>query len=121
MGTVNIEVLGTLKILLGIEDDKQDGLLSFLISDVENSILGYCRLDIMPRQLESLIPAIAADYYRSKGYGKEEAPEIVKSISEGNRSVSYAETSPDNNFLSAYYKRLNPFRNRKGRVPSELG
>ena len=114
------EALGTLKMLLGIKDGDSDELLSFLIEDAENLILGYCRIDILPRQLESLVPTIAADAYRAKGYGQTSAPEVVKSISEGDRSVSYAETNPDNDFLSNYYSRLNSFRSRKGRVPSDV-
>lgn len=124
MGTLNQEqlnnALGTLKMFLGIKDNEQDGLLSFLIEDTANLILGYCRIDILPRQLESLVPVIAADMYRAKGYGASDAPAVVKSISEGERSVSYADTNPDNKFFENYYDRLKPFRNRKGRVPSEL-
>lgn len=124
MGTLNDEqlnnALGTLKMLLGIKDNEQDSLLSFLIDDTVNMILGYCRIDILPRPLESLVPVIAADAYRAKGYGQAESPEVVKSISEGERSVSYAETNPDNNFFANYYDRLAQFRNRKGRVPSEI-
>lgn len=125
MGTLNDEqlnnALGTLKMLLGIKDNEQDSLLSFLIDDTVNMILAYCRIDILPRPLESLVPTIAADAYRAKGYGQAAALEIVKSISEGERSVTYAETNPDYDYLQNYYDRLNPFRNRKGRVPSELG
>ena len=119
MGTLNEEKLETLKMLLGIEDDEQDSLLSFLIGDTINLILGYCRLDIMPRQLESLVPKIAADMYRIKGYGDSKSPEVVKSVSEGERSVTYAENDNDKIF-SNYYKRLDPFRKRKGRVPSDI-
>lgn len=114
------EALTRLKMLLGIKDNEQDGLLSFLIGDTVDMILGYCRIEILPRQLESLVPAIAADAYRVKGYGETSSPEIIKSISEGERSVSYAETNPDNDFLQNYYERLNPFRNRRGRVPSDV-
>ncbi len=115
------EALERLKMLLGIKDNEQDGLLSFLIDDTVDMILGYCRIEILPRQLESLVPVIASDAYRAKGYGQTDAPEVVKSISEGERSVSYAETNPDGDFLSSYYDRLKPFINRRGRVPSELG
>lgn len=115
------EALERLKMLLGIKDNEQDGLLSFLIGDTVDMILGYCRIEILPRQLESLVPTIAADAYRAKSYGREAAPEVIKSISEGERSVSYAETNPDGDFLSSYYDRLKPFINRRGRVPSELG
>ncbi|MBQ8301508.1 MAG: phage head-tail connector protein [Clostridia bacterium] len=118
--TIKDNALVRLKTLLGIKDDEQNSLLSFLIDDTIDMILGYCRIDVLPRQLESLVPIISADMYRAKGYGQLEAPEIVKSISQGDRSVSYADTNPDNDFLSSYYERLNPFRCRRGRVPSEV-
>ena len=114
------EALAKLKMLLGIEDNSSDELLSFLIGETVDMILGYCRIDILPRQLESLVPVIAADMYRAKGYGQESAPDVVKSITEGSRSVSYAEVSTDDSFLENYYKRLNPYVNRRGRVPSEV-
>lgn len=114
------EVLPKLKMLLGIEGEKQDELLKFLLDDTHDMILGYCRIDFLPRQLESLLPVIAADNYRAHGYGSETAPEVVKSISEGERSVSFAETTPSGDILANYYKRLDPFKNRKGRVPSEV-
>lgn len=120
MEAIKEEALSTLKMLLGIEDDSKNTLLSFLIDDTVDMILGYCRIEVLPRQLESLVPIIAADMYRSKGYEQENAPEVIKSVSEGDRSVSYADANPKNDFLENYYKRLNPFRNRKGRVPSEI-
>ena len=105
--------------LLGIKDDEQDNLLSFLIDDTVNMIMAYCHIDVLPRQLESLVPKIAADMYRAKGYGDSKSPEVVNSISEGDRSVTYTETDNDKIF-SNYYKRLDPFRKRKGRVPSDI-
>lgn len=120
MEAVKSEALDRLKMLLGIKDNEQDGLLSFLIDDCINLILGYCRIDILPRQLESLVPTIAADMYRAKGYGQKTAPEIIKSISEGENSVSYESRNPKSDFLSNYYERLNPFKNRRGYVPSDF-
>lgn len=55
--------------LLGIKDDEQDSLLSFLIEDTVNMIMAYCHIDVLPRQLESLVPKIAADMYRIKAMG----------------------------------------------------
>ena len=112
--------LPKLKMLLGIEGDKQDDLLKFLLEDTENLITGYCRIGFLPLQLESLLPVIAADNYRAKGYGSEAAPEVVKSISQGERSVSFAETTPASDFLKNYYDRLKPFRNTRGKVPSDV-
>ncbi len=108
--------------LLGIEDNEQDSLLSFLIDDCINLILGYCRIEIIPRQLESLVPVIAADMYRLKRYGKAEAPQVIKSITQDRRSVSFKDSSDSDTdeFLKEYEARLKPFRNRRGRMPSEL-
>ena len=66
--------------LLGIKDDEQDNLLSFLIDDTVNMIMAYCHIDVLPRQLESLVPKIAADMYRAKGYGDSKSPEVVKTV-----------------------------------------
>ncbi len=122
MGTVNLdEAMETLEILLGIKDDEQNSLLSFLLDDCVNMILGYCRLEELPRQLESLVPVIAADMYRAKDYGQQDAPQTVKSISEGQRSVSYESVVSDTDeLLKDYRGRLKPYVNRRGRVPSEL-
>lgn len=120
MEAIKEEALSTLKILLGIEDDSKDTLLFFLIDDVVNMILGYCRIEVLPRQLESLVPMIASDMYRAKGYGREAAPEVVKSVSEGENSVSFDTVSPKDDYLTNYYKRLNPFRNRRGFTPSDF-
>lgn len=118
--TTASEMLARLKMLLGTEDGGKDELLSFIIADTEQMILSYCRIDTIPKQLQSLVPVIAADYYRAKGYGKEQSPDVVKSITEGDMSVSYAETQPGADFFKHYSSRLKPFVNRKGRVPSDF-
>ena len=120
MDEVKAEALSTLKLLLGIKDSESDDLLSFLIDDTVNLILGYCRIDTLPRQLESLLPVIAAEMYRRKGYGSAATPDVIKSISEGERSVTYADNISETDLLIGYYKRLGPYVNRKGRVPSDV-
>lgn len=60
--------------LLGIKDDEQDGLLSFLIDDTINMIMSYCHIEVLPCQLESLVPKIAADMYRIKAMGTVKVP-----------------------------------------------
>lgn len=114
------EALERLRMLLGIEDNERDGLLFFLIDDTVDMILGYCRIEILPRQLESLVPVIAADSYRAKGYGQTDAPEVVKSISEGERSITFENIYNTDDFIKEYETRLKPFINRSGRVPSDI-
>lgn len=117
-----MDALETLKMLLGIEDNEQNSLLSFLISDCENLVCGYCHTDEVPQKLESLIPVIAADMYRRKGYGTADAPDRITSISQGQRSVSFKSSVGDaEEFLKEYKSRLEPFKCRKGRVPSDIG
>lgn len=85
-------------------------------------ILGYCRIDTLPKQLESFVPMIAADVYRAKGYGKADAPQIVAAVTEDKRSVSFRDTNINAaDILANYESRLNPFRNRRGKVPSDVG
>lgn len=109
-----------LKMLLGITDDTQDALLEFLTGEVRDMICGYCRIEEVPTKLESLIPVIAADLYRMKGYGAAEAPQVVSTITEDKRSVSFQKNSSESDILQNYYRRLRPFVNRKGRLASEL-
>ena len=60
--------------LLGIKDDEQDSLLSFLIEDTVNMIMAYCHIDVLPRQLESLVPKIAAICTGRKATGTVKVP-----------------------------------------------
>lgn len=122
MAEANSEALETLKMLLGIKDGEQDSLLSFLICDAINMILGRCQIEILPRQLESLVPVVAADMYRFKCYGKSDAPQTIKAITQDKRSISFESGIPDTeDFLAEYEARLKPFICRRGRVPSEIG
>ena len=111
----------TLKMLLGIKDNEQDGLLSFILEDVSNMICGYCRTEAVPDKLTGLVPVMAADLYRRKGYGTAEAPQNIKSISEGERSITFESSISTDDFLKEYEARLKPFKCSKGCVPSELG
>ena len=110
--------LETAKMLLGIEGDCRDNLLSFLIEDNINLILNYCRISDFPQELESLLPVMTADRYRRASYGQEKADKVVKSETQGSVSKSYEDsTANDSHFLNNYRERLKPFINRKGRVP----
>lgn len=58
--------------------------------------------------------------YRANGYGAAETPTEIKSVSEGDRSISFEQKNGANGILSDYKSRLKPFVNLKGRVPSEI-
>lgn len=112
-------MLDTLKMILGIEDNSKDTLLSFVIEDCENLINSYCHTENVPTKLESIVPIMAADMYRRKGFGQADVPQSVKSITQGDRSISFENTSVGtDDFLKEYEARLKPFR--RGRVPSDI-
>lgn len=114
------EILRNVKMLLGIADNNSDGIMELLIDDTITAVLAYCRIEVLPYQLMGLIAQMAVRGYRANGYGAAEAPSELKSVSEGDRSISFEQKSGANGILSDYKSRLKPFVNAKGRVPSEF-
>lgn len=110
-----------LKILLGInsQDMSKDTILELVLNECRDYILSYCHLQEIPLKLRSLVPFMAADMYRAKGYGAKALPADVKSVSEGQRTVSFdVKRLTTGEIFEAYHKRLNPYR--KARTPSEI-
>ena len=60
MGDTKNEILDAVKLLLGIKDNDKDDVLMLLIEDTVNSVLAYCRIDVLPRQIVSFIPTLTA-------------------------------------------------------------
>lgn len=58
MGDTKNEILDAVKLLLGIKDNDKDDVLMLLIEDTVNSVLAYCRIDVLPRQIVSFIPTL---------------------------------------------------------------
>lgn len=106
------EILRDTKMLLDIDDDSKDGILSFYIDDIENAILAYCRIAFLPRQLYGLVSRIVCDIYSDDDSG------AVSSISEGDRKIEFE--SRYDRIIEVYKMRLRPFRNTDGRVPSDI-
>lgn len=66
-----MDSLSTAKMLLGIKDNEQDDLLSFLIDDMENLINSYCHTAEVPTKLQSLVPQMAWKCTAEKGTDKQ--------------------------------------------------
>lgn len=118
------DIMPTVKALLGITDSEHDTALEMYIEDTITAVLSYCRIDVLPYQLQGLIAQMAAGTYRISGYGSEELPRDVASISEGDRSISFEARGGKNvsaDVFADYRSRLEPWVNRKGRVPSDVG
>lgn len=112
MGDTKQEILDAVKLLLGINDNCKDDILMLLIDDTVNSVLAYCRIDVLPRQIASFVPTLVVKRYTLNQNGG------VKSVTEGERKFEY---SDDNyNYLKEYAIRLKPFISRKVKVPSEV-
>ena len=63
MGDTKNEILDAVKLLLGIKDNDKDDVLMLLIEDTVNSVLAYCRIDVLPRQIVSFIPTFTVKRY----------------------------------------------------------
>lgn len=102
-----------LKMLLGIPEGEtaSDSRLSFIMDDVKETILNYCRLEELPQGLENTACRMAMDLYRYERPGEEEAA-MVTSVSTGGTSTSFG-TAADvlkDSLLKNYRLQLNRYR-----------
>lgn len=95
--------LETLKIRLGISDEKQDGLLAVLIDSAEDTILDVIGRDEMPARLISVQTELAVIAYNRQGAEGETAR------SEGGISRSFVSDLP-----SDMQKRLQNYPRKVG-------
>lgn len=106
--------INQLKPLVGIdpEDSTKDLLLQFTLDDVEQIILNYCNLDVLPMELEHTAYRMAMDLYRGENIGEEGSGMKVSSISEGSTSTSFSDTSETlkDTLLKDYQAQLNRYR-----------
>lgn len=109
-------MLDKLKMLLGVQDDAQDGLLEFALDTARSLILGYCNIDRVPKALETVMLRMAMDVYRAAGLGAEQAPQTVQSVKRGDVTTTYSvagstgSTSDSTGILASYERELRPFR-----------
>lgn len=111
-----------LKQLLGIEAEStdKDFALEFILEDIENRVLDYCHIEEIPERLVNTCYRMAMDVYRNENVGSEESASTnigIKSISEGDTTVSYGEvdggkstTNYMDSLLKNYVSQLNRYR-----------
>lgn len=102
--------LQILKELLNIDDNSSDAILKFLLDFVSKQICIYCRIKNLPDGLKEILISICVDVFRQKNYGSVSVPKNIKSISEGDISITY---EYDNQYLSVmknYKNQLDLFR-----------
>ena len=110
------EQLERLKLLLGVNDESKDGVLSFALETVQEMVLNYCNIEEIPEGLKNTVVRMAADLYRSEGYGQEAAPKTAQSVTRGDVTVNYgsgstvANASGEKSILDDYRGQLNVYR-----------
>ncbi len=109
-----MDPLKQVKMLLGIADadtDKDD-LLTYVGNVVTVEVKGYCRVAVISDELQSVITDMVVDRYRARGYGQQDTPQTVSSITEGNVTVQLktALSNATMELTDAEKKRLTPFR-----------
>ncbi|WP_052516585.1 phage head-tail connector protein [Paenibacillus popilliae] len=108
-------MLDKLKIGLGITGTDKDGLLQFVLDVVIDEIANYCNLELLPARLENVAVRMAADLWRSEGYGNESKPQAVKSVHRGDVSTSFTDVATGEvkgikAIVDDYAAQLNAFR-----------
>lgn len=110
-----MERLEKLKLLLGVKSEEKDNILLFVLDKIQDMVCNYCNIDEVPKGLENVMLNMAVDLYRAESLGQEQAEGTVKSITEGDVTVSFASASAisENSgmqFLKDYTAQLNRYR-----------
>lgn len=89
------DFLSNIKLLLGISDDKTDGILQLYISITKNEILNYCNISELPSALNYTLCEMVVNAYRDNQKNNATSSVVgnVASISEDGRSVSFTNGS----------------------------
>lgn len=107
------ELINSLKELVGEQSTESSFLLGFIVDKAQEMICNYCNIDAVPEGLKTTLISMCVDIYRAENYGSKEENSTVKSISEGDASVTFA-TGYSNNpaavFLKNYQTQLNKYR-----------
>lgn len=100
------------------ETEQIDEILLFVSERSIEMVKGYCNIEEVPKELKNVCVEIAMLLYDNENYGEEEKSVRLKSITEGNVSVSYqSETSSwreeKNVLLKPFLEELDKFRKMK--------
>ena len=109
------EQVATLRVLLGITDESKDVILAFVIDKATDMVCNYCNIAEIPAGLRNVLLNMCVDLYRGESLGQEQMQGPVKSITEGDVSVSFgsAASTTENSgmaFLKDYTAQLNRYR-----------
>lgn len=117
------KILADVKMLLGIKDNTQDGILTYHTSSTIQKVLNYCHREDLPEGLIPIVTEMVCKMYNAYTddgrYGYETIEGVVSSITRGDFSVSY-DTNGEavanvkrlraDDFLLDYKAQLNAYR-----------
>jgi hypothetical protein len=104
-------MLEKLNKLLGISEENY--FTEFALTEATNKVLNYCNINEIPTALETTVIRIAMDIYRDGEFGEESATGQVLSVTRGDTSTTFADTTSTNNaddYIGKYKAVLNGFR-----------
>lgn len=110
-------MLKQIKLILGIKDEKHDGILKIILDAVVGYALTYCHLTTLPDGAKAVVTLIVAEQYRMAGYGDDSR--VVKSITDGEEKIEF-DTAVEAAKLAQYKAMLEPYRCRKALLPSDV-
>lgn len=93
--------------------EENTDIIEYCCDSAEEIIKNYCGIKEIPDGLESVFIEIACDIYRSGEYGNEAQTGRLKSLTEGDVSMSFEESSEKSGDIRKYENRLKPFRRIK--------
>lgn len=88
------DFLGTVKILLGIENNELDEILQVYLTITQTEILNYCNISELPSALNYALCQMTAELYRENTNQNKVGAVVgnVSSISEDGRTVSFGQS-----------------------------
>lgn len=94
-------LLDDVKMLLGITDGSQDNLVTYIGNLVSGAAMRYCKLSVMPDDMETVLAGMVAERFRANQYGQSSTPQIVESIRDGEEELRFMKlrNAPENFIL----------------------
>ena len=99
-------------------EEQTDEILLFVSERSIEMVKGYCNIEQLPKELKNVCVEIAMLLYDNENYGEEQKSARLKSITEGNVSVSYQNEASSwreqkNILMKTFSEELDKFRKMK--------
>lgn len=99
-----MEMLNSIKILIGIENDVSDVILTIMIKDAEAAVIQYCNRKNFPIQLSYIVRECVIAAFKKDNEGD------VSSIKRGDTQINYFSSITTDSFTPKQLIALNRYR-----------